>query len=834
MSPAQSILLFIFVSNGIVSLSVFFTNPKRSQNRLFLLFSSSLTLWVLFVLGIIDSNTPFMAKAGIKGASIAGAFIPVTFYLFCQAIANPTLSFGQLFKKSKLALSLSLIISIMCLTSFFLKGVTLPDNDNNLLVPEAHYGPGFVIFIAFFPVIIYRTIYVFYQTLRNSTGMARAEMQFTLIGMTSALPIAVLIHVVAIISGSSQPQQYGPLCIIPINLVIAYGIATRRILGIEKVLRQAIAYVLLASFLALIYFIAWLVADYAMSGMMKNRMLLSQIFATIVALLILSPAQQHILAATSKFITGNSINVTDVMKEASIVFQSVSTITSLHSHFSKMIEDAFHPKSLTILEGRNSCFQQQHPPTSGIRPTEIDLDNPILQMLASTKDTICRESLSRVKETVEKKKVKKEMDRLGITLAAGIFSKGTLSGLLAMGEKKGGGIYDKVEQDTLQTLCNQFAVALENAQLYTEVQDSKIRNEIMLDQLASGVVVANPDREITLFNHEAQRITGIEERNAMGKSIDILPGSIRTALDTTLEKKAGARNLDTALFASDNEENVSVRMASAFLYGHDDKPMGALLVFTDTTELKSLEEQVRRTDQLSSVGTLAAGMAHEIKNPLVTIKTFTQLLPQRYPDDDFRKEFSELVSHEVSRIDGIVNELLSFSKPAKPHLVPMKLHDTIEQTLKLTHEQMAQKDIKVKSSLKAARELISGDAKLLSQALVNLHLNAIEAIEDGGSISVGTSNCKYRFADNENPSQVIEKQCIRVQISDTGEGIPQADLQKIFDPFFTSKSKGTGMGLSVAHGIIREHNGVVEVESEVGRGTSFHVYIPVIEEGASE
>jgi PAS domain S-box-containing protein len=396
-----------------------------------------------------------------------------------------------------------------------------------------------------------------------------------------------------------------------------------------------------------------------------------------------------------------------------------------------------------------------------------------------------------------------------------------------------GRIYDKNEQDALQILCNQFAVALENAQMYTEMQDSKIQNEIMLDQLVSGVIVANPERKITLINHEAERITGLTKRQTLGQGMDFLPETVTEALDATLATRDGIQNTDAILFVQEEEKSVHVRMGSAYLMGYDDKPMGALLVFTDMTEVKSLEEQVRRADQLSSVGTLAAGMAHEIKNPLVTIKTFTQLLPERHADEDFRKDFSSLVADEVLRIDGIVNQLLSFSKPSHPHLVPMKLHQTVEQTLKLIQEQMSQKDIVLKNNLHAKQDLISGDADLLTQALVNLNLNAVDAIGSEGTITVTTSNCTYAFALGTNPENSVKKPCVRLQINDTGAGIEKSQLQKIFDPFFTSKSEGTGMGLSVAHGIIQEHHGVIDVESTPGKGTSFYVYIPILKEGTA-
>ncbi|RKX39971.1 MAG: hypothetical protein DRP64_13405, partial [Verrucomicrobia bacterium] len=165
-----------------------------------------------------------------------------------------------------------------------------------------------------------------------------------------------------------------------------------------------------------------------------------------------------------------------------------------------------------------------------------------------------------------------------------------------------------------------------------------------------------------------------------------------------------------------------------------------------------------------------------------------------------------------------------------PHLVPIKLHDTVEKTLRLIHEQLSQKNIALNNNLQAKHDLISGDADLLTQTLVNVNLNAIEAIESGGVINVTTSNRTYRFAQGDNPDNAISKPCIRLQVSDTGKGIARDQLQKIFDPFFTSKSKGTGMGLSVAHGIIKEHHGAIEVESRQGKGTTFNIYIPILKE----
>ena len=832
MSSAQVILLLTFVLNSVVGGIVFITNPKRTQNQLFLLFSFSLTAWTLFVLSILQSNSATTADLGVRGASIAGAFIPVTFYLFCQSIAKPDLSLLLLCRKTKTILILSFLVSIMCGTPFFLKEVQMPSAENDLMVPEASYGPGFIIFILFFPIVIYRTVYVFYKVLRASAGVAKIEMQFALTGMTIAVPFAFLIHLIAIVSGSSYPQQYGPLCIIPMNLVIAYGIATRRILGIETVLRRAVAYILLFSFLSLVYFAVYSLIVLALRDMLPTPTSIAHVMATVTALLFLSPAQGQMQIAASKLFDTKSGNITSAIKRANESMQAVTTVSALIEQLAETLKDALRPTKLILLERVEDHYVQQYPQNSAdlFSLTESD---PLVSMIRDDKTVISLDSLLRIRGTEDVRLVLGEMSAHNFSIAMGIFQKNELRNILILGPRSSGAIYDKNEQDALQILCGQFAVALENARLYTEMQDSKIRTEIMLDQMVSGVIVADPERRISLINHEAQRIIGLNEDDTIGRDIRLLPKPITEILEATLSCQTGLPHSDAALPTKDEERPLYLRMGTAYLLGHDKKPMGALLVFTDMTAIRSLEEQVRRADQLSSVGTLAAGMAHEIKNPLVTIKTFTHLLPERYEDADFRRDFSSLVAHEVARIDGIVNHLLNFSKPTKPNLVPMRLHSTVQKTLELIQEQLSQRSIELCIRLEAEHDLISGDSDLLTQTLVNLNLNAMEAIGSSGRIEVSSANCIYRFALNDDPAAAVTRAGIRLQISDTGRGIAPDQIQKIFDPFYTSKSEGTGMGLSVSHGIIREHHGRIEVDSTLGKGTTFSVYLPLFEEHAA-
>jgi len=834
------ILITIILSTATVATiglgaTVFLTNTERKTNQAYLVASIFILLFLLanlFTLYAV-AKTSDLTILAINLASATSACTPSAFQLLRLSIKYPSKSWAHLLRRCALQVALNVVIIFICFLPSFTQSLEFPSPDSTSVLPQPVYGPSYILFVLYFVGSICVLGYNLFLDRKRLQGAQRLESEFLVFACLSGLSVgAIGILFVLIFESSAVMPITNAAGVFTILLIVAYGITFYKILTVSALLRKASAYVLLTVYLSAVYYAAWLSINKIcnVSGVTSPHV--SHLLSTIIVVFSISPARHRLEKATERlFRNSNVFNVQETMKKAGDIFQSVTTSNALLRHFSNLLIDAVGASRVVILTLTDSGFSQAYPQKPESSTVAYAHSDHIVQMLTGTHEPVSIDSLHRRRQAPAVSGAVKNLADNKITVATGVFSKGALIGLVLLGARNGGRIYDKNEQDVLQILCNQFSVALDNAQMYTEMQDSKIRTEIMLDQLVSGVIVANPNREITLFNHEAQRITGIEEHGAIGQHIDILPKPIIRALETSLDTQSGTRNIDVTLFAADdNDKSAAIRMGTAFLFGHDDKPMGALLVFTDMTELKSLEEQVRRTDQLSSVGTLAAGMAHEIKNPLVTIKTFTQLLPQRYADEDFRNDFSSLVAHEVSRIDGIVNELLSFSKPAKPHLVPMTLHDTIEQTLKLSREQMVQKNVSLKNKCTAKIDAISGDAKLLSQAFINLYLNAIDAIGMDGTISVSTSNCKYRFASANGTDKVVTKKCIRYQISDTGKGIKSENLQKIFDPFFTSKSEGTGMGLSVAHGIISEHHGVIEVESEPERGTTFNIYIPILEE----
>jgi len=230
---------------------------------------------------------------------------------------------------------------------------------------------------------------------------------------------------------------------------------------------------------------------------------------------------------------------------------------------------------------------------------------------------------------------------------------------------------------------------------------------------------------------------------------------------------------------------------------------------------EQLLAEVRKGEQMKAVGTLAAGLAHEIKNPLASIKTFTEHLAQHHGDPDFREKFQKIVGGEVERINRIVQQLLEFAKPVPPKLIPVKVPQLLDETLEFLNNEFIQRKVEIQKQY-LADTLVLADPQQLKQVFLNLFLNSLQAMNGHGQLQVNT---------------VVRGSELEVTVADNGAGIGPKDLPHIFEPFFSTKSNGTGLGLSVVQGIIQEHRGRIAVQSEPGRGTSVTVRLPVTARG---
>jgi two-component system sensor histidine kinase HydH len=237
-----------------------------------------------------------------------------------------------------------------------------------------------------------------------------------------------------------------------------------------------------------------------------------------------------------------------------------------------------------------------------------------------------------------------------------------------------------------------------------------------------------------------------------------------------------------------------------------------VLILRDLGEIRRLEEEVRRKEKLAAIGGLAAGVAHEIRNPLSSIKGIASYYKSKFADDSEDKEMAGVMIEEVDRLGRVINQLLEFARPAELNLRPANLNEILEHSARLVKQEAIAKNIQIDLSLTPEGEPVVVDPDRLTQCFLNLYLNGLQAMENGGRLTISSFIRDGRFA---------------VDIKDSGSGISVDDLAKIFDPYFTTKTKGTGLGLAIVHKIVEAHQGQVKVRSTIGQGTVFSIILPL-------
>jgi signal transduction histidine kinase len=826
-----------FISHGlailvsiVLGLSVYLTNPRRTTNQTFLVLSCILAIWLTHLGVGFQTQSAVVAKFCAKGSTVLSIFIPLGFNWLRASIKYPQKNLWAIVRHAPRWLGLAVLTAALCTTDFYVRDMLMPARgmSGHQPIPEPVYGPGVFLFAAYFMTSLLVLIGLFARDVRQMQGVPRTELQFILLGGALGLLYGFSTAVIVpLIEQSSQIVQTSPIAVIVLDCVVAYGIATKRILEVALFLRRLVAYSLLTLYLVTIYLLVWLLTATVWRGFTLPGDEVPHILAAVVVAFSMLPAHGFLQRFANRlFISWASTNVALTIQKAGAELQAVTTLGDLLQRFQHIVANAVGTDEIFILMPHEGRFVQKQPQAQAGQSISMEHDAPLVRALTDREMPLVLDTAQRLRTTEQLLAAVEQMRKLKLAVAVGVRGQQTLSAILLLGPRLSGRIYSAVEQDTLQALGNQLAVALENAQLYTQVQDGKIYNDLLLDHLVNGVIAINAVGLVNVFNREAQRVTGLPPAAVLGQPYQQLPTPLAQALHDI--RSEGRRVLDREIQLKRDQAELTLRAGGAIVTGHAGAPVGALLVFSDVTDVKRLELQIRRADHLASVGTLSAGMAHEIKNPLVALKTFAQLMPTRFDDADFRDTFSKVAQHEIERIDGIVNQLLEFSRPAKPQLAETSLHAILQPPLKLVSEGAHKKGVQLVTQFTAENDRILADMHQLQQVVLNFLLNALDAMAGAGTISLTTSRVEGRFTPAAS-AEGAPQPYLRLDIADTGCGIPPDQLSQIFDPFFTTKSGGTGLGLSVSYGIIREHGGMVEVESQVGQGTRFHIFFPLRE-----
>jgi two-component system sensor histidine kinase HydH len=275
-------------------------------------------------------------------------------------------------------------------------------------------------------------------------------------------------------------------------------------------------------------------------------------------------------------------------------------------------------------------------------------------------------------------------------------------------------------------------------------------------------------------------------------------------------------NRNVILTGADNEQ-YSLDLSSLPVYNQADTFMGRVLLMYDLSELKRLEKEIQRHDRLVALGKMAAGVAHEVRNPLSSIKGFATLLGSKFKDGSREHEAAELLVHEAERLNRSISELLNYARPTALNKEPIDLGEVVTMSLKLISSDAQALGVEINLAVEPDLPTVAADRDKINQVLLNLYLNSLQAMEQTSS----QKELKVAVYRDESENRIT------VEVRDTGCGIPQEDLDKVLDPYFTTKPDGTGLGLALAFKIIDEHKGSIRFSSTEGRGTSVTFTLPI-------
>jgi two-component system sensor histidine kinase AtoS len=374
------------------------------------------------------------------------------------------------------------------------------------------------------------------------------------------------------------------------------------------------------------------------------------------------------------------------------------------------------------------------------------------------------------------------------------------------------------------------AAHAELRQRFEELADLKSYTDNILASVKTGIVTVDLEGRVVTLNPAAELLTGFFAGEAAGRyCTEVFRDSpvIGEILMEALATRADAPGVPVALTRR-NGTPVPVEFSVAPLKGGDGKDLGVVGVVRDLTLVRELQRQLERSDRLAAVGTLAAGLAHEIKNPLTSLLTFTRHLTRRFDDPGFRDKFQRIVPRELERINAIVERLLELSRPAHLTPSPVLVPALLDRAAELFTDRLDSQGVRVSREYAATVVPVEADEELLYRAFVNLVANALDAMADGGRLSLRVGWSHERDADLGARRAGRGGPRVRVEIADTGTGMTADAVDRIFNPFFTTKEHGTGLGLALTHKIIEDHGGSIMVSSALGMGTTFRILLPLV------
>jgi PAS domain S-box-containing protein len=659
-----------------------------------------------------------------------------------------------------------------------------------------------------------------YHSLRRPPSLlVRRQLRWILSGLGIGVVPFVVFYAIPYSLGQS-PSQYAELTILLqalIPLTFAYSVSRYRLMDFEVLLKKAATLIFSYFLLACLY----LILSSRTQAFSENKLnvLILGILAMILGATVFTPLKKLVSSLLDRFFYRRSYKYRQTLLIISKELSRERSLQKLSQSLLDLISQALSLKCLALLlpdtaDSRTFILTSVKGDSQSM-PRAITFEPGFYGFLRD-KEYIALDSLAEMKKLY---KGNEELVSLGLVHFLPLKVETNLIGCLSMGKKLDNSFLNSEDWDLLTTISSPVALAIENASLYQqasvralELERLKDYSENIIESLTVGVAVLDQKGEVIGWNRVLEGIFSLAKGQVLGQK---------------LQQVLGPQNF-LALFPSDTQQDFRLLSEITLQLADGDKrifdiaktplfdnrmiPYGTIIVFEDITEKIHLQQQLVTSEKLASIGLLSAGVAHEINTPLTGISSYIQLLQKKLTDSHYA-QILEKIEFQTDRVSRIVKNLLNFARnPAESAFHKVSISDSLKEIISLIEYKLKAMNIKLDMNL-APVKLIWAQGERLQQVFINIILNAIDAMPKGGTLRIQ--------ADQEGQEVVIK-------IADTGTGIQPQHLLHIFDPFFTTKGigKGTGLGLSISYAIIKEHEGHISVNSEVGKGTCFTITVP--------
>jgi two-component system NtrC family sensor kinase len=663
---------------------------------------------------------------------------------------------------------------------------------------------------------------VFYKSFREApSGILRQQLKWLTGGtLAGAMPFALL-YVVPFVLDAVPPAwtKFSALSLVLIPLCFGYAIIRYRLMDVDIIFKRGLAYTAATAAVASIYFA--LIALIAEISHAQTTGPVGGMIAIVIAAFLFQPFREWIQARLDRFFYRDRLDYRRTLIEFG------RTLTN-EVRFDPMLGSVMDRISQTLLVDRLAIFMEDPLQPGQLRLARsmgVRLSEPMdLSFLEPARPEFARGALFFESPRVAREvadSVRQTLEQLDLNYFIPCRIRERTVAVLGLGKTVDGDFLSSDDVELVQTIAGYVAVALDNAQLYNSLEQKALEiarlkdfSENIVESLNVGVLAVDLGGMVESWNTRMEQLFNVSRQDAVGHQL-------RALLPEELASEIAARRDEeqiTGIYKQRLHHQgrlLTLNVSITPLVSKSGERIGRLLLFDDVTQRERMEEQMSQTEKLTSLGLLAAGVAHEVNTPLAVISNYIQMLAKQMPEGDPRQGIIEKIVKQTFRASEIVNNLLNFSRTSATELADIDVNRVVEETLSLVAHPLKTSQIQVVKQLGGTLPAVRGSANKLQQVFLNLFLNARDAMPSGGMLEVRTA---------------AHNGSVEVEVADTGAGIPREHIHRIFDPFFTTKAsgRGTGLGLSVSYGIIKEHAGKIDVRSTPGKGTSFHVEFPAV------